>query len=226
MPWPADTVITNVGGTNMSIAAADAVVGTCAPQQQKSVSVDLRAPLEPGRYVSYFRLSGHNGKFGHRVWVDVAVRAPTAEERVALDQEEQLIIKTSAASAPAAATTTSSSSSSATAAAATTTTTVSPSTPATPLLVDVPAVVTSASDGGSGSGAKPSTQSPAQPQKAIINDDDDDNNNPPSNKAKYDSQLKQLAAMGFHQADKNVVLLDKHDGDLLAVVRELLEVTF
>jgi len=40
-------------------------------------ALDMKAPEEPGRYVSYWRLKDDKGRpFGHRVWCDVIVAEP------------------------------------------------------------------------------------------------------------------------------------------------------
>ncbi len=56
-----------------------------APQEEVNVSVDLVAPMQPGRYVSYWRLvvpsppPAEGQRFGHRLWVLIHV-TPKDEE--------------------------------------------------------------------------------------------------------------------------------------------------
>jgi len=50
------------------------VVGPIAVKEEFDVSVKLRAPIQPGRYISYYQMATQTGeKFGHRVWVDIQV---------------------------------------------------------------------------------------------------------------------------------------------------------
>jgi len=50
------------------------VVGPVAVKEEFDVSVKLRAPSQPGRYISYYQMATQTGeKFGHRVWVDIQV---------------------------------------------------------------------------------------------------------------------------------------------------------
>jgi next-to-BRCA1 protein 1 len=81
--WPKDTQLVHVGGDELG-----SVDGTTlelpeeglAPEQEVEASVDLVAPMKPGRYVSYWRLVAPFGaKFGHRVWVLIQVIAKNEE---------------------------------------------------------------------------------------------------------------------------------------------------
>jgi len=50
------------------------VVGPIAIKEEFDVSVKLKAPAQPGRYISYYQMATQTGeKFGHRVWVDIQV---------------------------------------------------------------------------------------------------------------------------------------------------------
>jgi hypothetical protein len=75
--WPEGTVLAFVGGDQLG--APDRVpVGPVAEGQEKDVAVEMIAPLLPGRYVSYWRLlADDNTRFGHRLWADVFVSAPS-----------------------------------------------------------------------------------------------------------------------------------------------------
>lgn len=80
-PWPEGTRLTFVGGDNIAEGECTSVeVPSLAPGQETDISVNMIAPLKPGRYVSYWRLvDPNNQRFGQRVWVDILV-PPTAED--------------------------------------------------------------------------------------------------------------------------------------------------
>ncbi len=47
--------------------------------EERVLSVSLMAPVQPGRYVAYFRMKTTEGRrFGHRLWADIVVKAPVA----------------------------------------------------------------------------------------------------------------------------------------------------
>jgi len=47
--------------------------------EERVLSVSLVAPVQPGRYVAYFRMKTTEGRrFGHRLWADIVVKAPVA----------------------------------------------------------------------------------------------------------------------------------------------------
>ncbi|KAG0268369.1 hypothetical protein BGZ95_002481 [Linnemannia exigua] len=78
--WPKNTVLQFVGGDRMF---ADVDTNKTAPYFQISlaavgesvcVTADLKAPPQPGRYVSYWRLVAPDGEpFGHCIWCDIVV---------------------------------------------------------------------------------------------------------------------------------------------------------
>jgi len=71
--WPENTRLSFVGGDRLSNQESVAVPAA-APQQEVDVAVDMVTPSNPGRYVSYWRLSQPDGiRFGQRVWVDMLV---------------------------------------------------------------------------------------------------------------------------------------------------------
>jgi len=78
--WPENTRLAFVGGDKFS--AHEAVpVHSAVPGQEIEIAVDMVAPSQPGRYVSYWRLCLPDGsRFGHRVWVDIFVKPPTQQE--------------------------------------------------------------------------------------------------------------------------------------------------
>lgn len=75
--WPQGTTISFVGGHSMLIEPDMVhwnVTGDLAPGNEIDVEVEMKAPEEPGRYVSYWRLKTPEGEaFGARVWCDIIV---------------------------------------------------------------------------------------------------------------------------------------------------------
>jgi len=73
-PWPSDTQLIHIGGDKFE-GDTWAPVSPAAPGQEIDVAVSLVAPLQPGRYVSYWRLAEppHMRKFGQRIWVQVVI---------------------------------------------------------------------------------------------------------------------------------------------------------
>ncbi|KAJ5041118.1 uncharacterized protein L3040_005672 [Drepanopeziza brunnea f. sp. 'multigermtubi'] len=94
--WPAGCTVKFVGGDNMCavdpahpasvhelVSAAEST--TCyaevAPGQEAGFTVLMRTPNQPGKFISYWRLTGPKGdKFGHRLWCDVQVKEPAFKE--------------------------------------------------------------------------------------------------------------------------------------------------
>jgi len=77
--WPADTKLVFIGGDQLG-APVSVPVPSAEPGAQVTVSVDMTAPAEPGRYSSYWRLEEPSGtRFGQRIWVDLYVAAQGPE---------------------------------------------------------------------------------------------------------------------------------------------------
>lgn len=72
--WPQGCRVVCVGGDRMMAPFAGVEVPSHPVGSTCDVSVQLRAPTKPGRYVGYWRLiTAENQRFGHRFWVDVSV---------------------------------------------------------------------------------------------------------------------------------------------------------
>ncbi|KAF8602359.1 hypothetical protein BDV93DRAFT_494889 [Ceratobasidium sp. AG-I] len=75
--WPQGTTISFVGGHSMLIEPDMVhwnVTGDLAAGNEIDVEVEMKAPEEPGRYVSYWRLKTPEGEaFGARIWCDIVV---------------------------------------------------------------------------------------------------------------------------------------------------------
>lgn len=73
--WPSDTKLLHVGGDSLLERPQEPIaVDPAAANGEVDVAVDLIAPEDPGRYISYFRLCGPRGmRFGQRIWVMLVV---------------------------------------------------------------------------------------------------------------------------------------------------------
>ena len=72
VPWPKDTMFVRAEGEEISTVISN--VGEIQPGQTAEISVKVKAPTKPGRYVTIFKLSyGDNKSFGQRPWVDFNV---------------------------------------------------------------------------------------------------------------------------------------------------------
>jgi hypothetical protein len=79
--WPESTVLHYVGGQRMFNDALikcgeepKIFVGSVEVGKTVCISADLQAPSEPGKYVSFWRLTDNEGnRFGHKVWCDITV---------------------------------------------------------------------------------------------------------------------------------------------------------
>uniref|UniRef100_A0A1D1YF52 Next to BRCA1 gene 1 protein n=1 Tax=Anthurium amnicola TaxID=1678845 RepID=A0A1D1YF52_9ARAE len=79
--WPESTVLQYVGGQRMfndalikSGEEPKIHVGSVEVSKTVCISADLQAPSEPGKYVSFWRLTDSEGnRFGHKVWCDITV---------------------------------------------------------------------------------------------------------------------------------------------------------
>ncbi|KAG8752323.1 hypothetical protein FRC12_012030 [Ceratobasidium sp. 428] len=75
--WPQGTTISFVGGHSMLVKPDTVhctITGDFTPGKEIDVEVEMKAPEEPGRYVSYWRLKTPEGEaFGARVWCDIVV---------------------------------------------------------------------------------------------------------------------------------------------------------
>ncbi|CAM6062657.1 unnamed protein product, partial [Sphagnum tenellum] len=93
LPWPKECRLVYVGGDEELGGSVDDETSLLlelpeqglAPPEEVNVSVDLVAPMQPGRYVSYWRLvapsppPSEGQRFGHRLWVLIHV-TPKDEE--------------------------------------------------------------------------------------------------------------------------------------------------
>mmetsp|Transcript_73196 Transcript_73196/g.122228 ORF Transcript_73196/g.122228 Transcript_73196/m.122228 type:complete len:620 (-) Transcript_73196:486-2345(-) len=94
--WPMGTRLMFVNGDMMGSTQASPVFGgkCIEPGQEVDVAVEMNAPKEMGRYISYWRLVGPYGrKFGQRVWCHIQVIDPDSQPELPNEQDfEQLKI--------------------------------------------------------------------------------------------------------------------------------------
>jgi len=78
-----------VGGDRLG-SLESVAVRPVDPEQEVDISVPMRTPSKPGRYVSYWRLVNVDGtRFGQRVWADIVVVNKPKEVKVRfMDQEK------------------------------------------------------------------------------------------------------------------------------------------
>ncbi|KAI1270075.1 hypothetical protein F5Y18DRAFT_2859 [Xylariaceae sp. FL1019] len=95
--WPAGSSVKFVGGDYMGavdpshpasihevVSASESTVcyNALSPGNQFPFTVLLRTPNRPGKVISYWRLTTPDGKkFGHKLWCDVNVQAPSKAEQ-------------------------------------------------------------------------------------------------------------------------------------------------
>lgn len=73
--WPEGVHLVTAGGDPMCPANLVVPVETIAVGEETRVSVTLKTPPAPGRYVSYFKLMAPDGTiFGQKLWADVRVQ--------------------------------------------------------------------------------------------------------------------------------------------------------
>jgi len=82
MAWPLGSRLLFVGGDQMGaeLSIPISTTGPVLPNQDIDVAIDLLAPIEIGRYLGYWRLTGPMArkKFGQRIWCHIQVVDPNA----------------------------------------------------------------------------------------------------------------------------------------------------
>lgn len=72
--WPNDCVVVPAGGDLLTLPDHQTAVESIAAGEESNIAIQLTAPLESGRHVSYFRFQTKDGvNFGHRLWCDIRV---------------------------------------------------------------------------------------------------------------------------------------------------------
>ena len=198
-PWPAGCRLTFVGGDALAEAPSSDALPAVAVDQEINVALDMTAPAAPGRYTSFWRFVTPDGaaRFGHRVWCSV---------HVALDGPDCVADEPLVAAAPAA---------------------VASAAPVGAAAAAAVAAVAAAHDDEMLSHIERSFHKVNEATQAI----DKACQAAAADKAAADkaaatllfsSQQRQLANMGFVDAERNAALLMRHSGDVLAAVQSLL----
>ena len=87
--WPVDTVLIQTNGDELKYSTTS--VGSVRPGEDYVVTVDLVAPVQAGRYSTYFRMkTGDNYRFGHKIWCDILVMEPKIEVKVIAEEPKSL----------------------------------------------------------------------------------------------------------------------------------------
>jgi len=75
LAWPETTCISSAGGDFLNFSPDNQLIGSVLPNHEIDITVQLMAPKELGRYLSYFRLrkAPNEPFFGQRVWIDIRV---------------------------------------------------------------------------------------------------------------------------------------------------------
>ncbi|GAA5842294.1 hypothetical protein JCM11251_003976 [Rhodosporidiobolus azoricus] len=74
--WPAGCQLINVGGFTASGKQEPIPLPAVAAGEIVETQVEVKAPEENGRWISFFRVQGPDGQlFGERVWVDITVES-------------------------------------------------------------------------------------------------------------------------------------------------------
>jgi len=97
--WPANSSLIFIRGERMTENDVESVFlnREVAPGESLEIAVDMKAPMQPGRYVSCWRLNSSTlgFHFGNRVWADIIVSAQvpasTDETIISVDETEKLV---------------------------------------------------------------------------------------------------------------------------------------
>jgi len=200
--WPDNTRLAFVGGDKLSSHEA-VTVPSAQPGQEIEIAVDMIAPSQPGRYVSYWRLCLPDGsRFGHRVWVDIFVKSatPAGTEPVA---PTPVPLPTPVATPPTPVPVPA----------------VEPQVPLYPVLSPLPAVAPLIDIPSAPPVAPAVVPEPARPMeitpppKEVI---------PPRKDPQLSPLMQLLVEMGFNNLELNQKLLEKHGFDVVRTVQDLL----
>jgi hypothetical protein len=88
-PFPSGVRLVHVSGALMSDVTEVPVNNhnTIFPYEEFDVSVPMVAPVNPGKYGSYWRLEVNGERFGHQLWVEIVVKE-SAEDLMKAAQAE------------------------------------------------------------------------------------------------------------------------------------------
>lgn len=72
--WPQGVVLKSVGGDDIKGSGTRVTLLELGPGETIDVPLTFTAPSQEGRFISYWRLSHNDKKFGDRMWVDMTVQ--------------------------------------------------------------------------------------------------------------------------------------------------------
>merc|ERR1711871_1782882 len=72
--WPQGVVLKSVGGDDIKGSGTRVTLLQLGPGETIDVPLTFTAPSQEGRFISYWRLSHNDKKFGDRMWVDMTVK--------------------------------------------------------------------------------------------------------------------------------------------------------
>jgi len=72
--WPQGVVLQSVGGDDIKGSGTRVTLLELGPGETIDVPLTFTAPKQEGRFISYWRLSHNDKKFGDRMWVDMTVQ--------------------------------------------------------------------------------------------------------------------------------------------------------
>jgi chemotaxis protein histidine kinase CheA len=87
--WPEGVSLQCIGG---NLTGKTIKVPALKSGEQATLSVDLLAPSQPGRYQSYWRLMYDGNGFGHRTWADVVVADPASGKKTVAFVPKETVI--------------------------------------------------------------------------------------------------------------------------------------
>lgn len=213
--WPAGTKLIFFRGDRQISAEEEFPVTQAKANEMVEVCVVLNLPKDVGRYTAYYRLADADRNcFGPRLWADIFVVANpngTAATSGKDEKKDTAAPSVPTAAAPAAAT------AAPVSAPVTAPAAVSVSLAPTPIPATLP-LATPAAAVAVAAPSKSAASAVSVTEKSSVNDAAA---NPVL--AKYAVQLRQLNDMGFKNADLNLYLLDRANGNVTEVAQWYLE---
>jgi len=209
--WPAGTKLIFIRGDRQISAEEEFPVAQAKANEVVEVCVVLNLPRDAGRYTAYYRMADGDRKcFGPRLWADIFVvgndgkgqpiAAPVASAPSGKDEKKDTAAVATPVTIPAVQT--------------------QPLVPTSPAVVPVSLTPVPAATAPTVPASVASTV-PSTSAASALSAGGDAVVNPVF--AKYAVQLRQLSDMGFKNADLNLYLLDRANGNVTEVAQWYLE---
>merc|ERR1711871_434201 len=80
--WPQGVVLKSVGGDDIKGSGTRVTLLELGPGETIDVPLTFTAPSQEGRFISYWRLSHNDKKFGDRMWVDMTVKSTSSRRLI------------------------------------------------------------------------------------------------------------------------------------------------